>query len=104
MRADPFYTSTKWLHLREKILRRDGYMCQLSKRYGKYQQAEVVHHIFPRDEFPEFQYEPWNLISLTVAMHHTLHDRTNGQLSVEGVKLLRKVARQQGVDVPLRYQ
>lgn len=104
MNCDPFYKTPRWLRLREKVLRRDGYMCQLSKRFGKFQQAEVVHHIFPRDEFPEYQYEPWNLISLTVAMHHKLHDRTNGQLSVEGVKLLRKVARQQDIPVPLRYQ
>jgi 5-methylcytosine-specific restriction enzyme A len=79
-------------------------MCQLSKRFGKYEQAQVVHHIFPRDEFPEYQYEAWNLISITTAMHMTLHDRTNGQLTDEGVKLLRRTARRQGIEVPLRYQ
>lgn len=85
-------------------MRRDGYMCQLSKRYGKYVQAQVVHHIFPRDEFPEYQYEPWNLISLTIEQHQRMHDRTNGLLSKDGIDLLRKTARKNGIDVPLRYQ
>ena len=35
MATNPFYKSTKWKRKREKILRRDGYMCQVSKRYGK---------------------------------------------------------------------
>lgn len=104
MNCDPFYQSPKWIRLREKALRRDGYMCQVSKRYGKWKQAEVVHHIFPRDEFPEYEYELWNLVSLTVAEHHKMHDRKAGTLSAEGVKMLRKVARQQDIPVPLRYQ
>ena len=104
MSGDPFYKSGRWMRLRESVFRRDGYMCQLSKRYGKFVPAEVVHHVFPRDEFPEFQWEPWNLISITHSMHQKLHDRTNGQLSDAGIDLLRKVARQQGIPVPLRYQ
>lgn len=85
-------------------MRRDGYMCQISKRYGRMVQAQVVHHIFPREEFPEYQYEPWNLISVTIEQHHRLHDRTNGLLSAAGVDLLRRTARKNGVEVPLRYR
>ena len=44
---EQFYQSGIWKRKRAMILRRDGYMCQLSKRYGKRVEAEVVHHIFP---------------------------------------------------------
>ena len=40
------YSTHKWKHLAAGILRRDGYRCQVSKRYGKQVPAEVVHHIY----------------------------------------------------------
>ena len=98
-----FYSSRKWLRVRAAVLRRDGYMCQLSKRYGKMLEANTVHHIFPRDEFPEYELQPWNLISLTSEMHNRLHDRVTNQLTEEGIKLLVRTARKNNIDVPLRY-
>lgn len=92
-----FYRTTKWKRLRESILRRDGYMCQLSKRYGKRKQAEVVHHIFPREEYPQYQWESWNLISLTREQHNRLHDRITDELTSEGLALLKKTARARGM-------
>lgn len=86
------------------MLRRDGYMCQLSKRYGKMKEATTVHHIFPRDEFPQYEMEAWNLISLTTEMHNKLHDRTTNQLTAEGIDLLKRTARRYKKDVPLRYR
>lgn len=35
------YDSRKWDHIKSLALRRDGYQCQLSKRYGKVVQALV---------------------------------------------------------------
>ena len=87
------YNSLKWKRLARMVMRRDGYMCQLSKRYGKAVPAEVVHHIFPVDEFPEYAYEPWNLIALSRKMHNTLHDRNTDALTAEGVALMRRVSR-----------
>ena len=78
------YDSVRWKRLARMVMRRDGYMCQLSKRYGKAVPAEVVHHIFPVDEFPEYAYEPWNLIALSRKMHNTLHDRNTDVLTAEG--------------------
>lgn len=54
------------------VMRRDGYMCQLSKRYGRAVPAEVVHHIFPVNEYPEYAYEPWNLIALSRMLHNII--------------------------------
>lgn len=87
------YNSLKWKHTARMVMRRDGYMCQLSKRYGKAVPAEVVHHIFPVDEFPEYAYEPWNLIALSRKMHNTLHDRNTDALTAEGVALMRRTKR-----------
>lgn len=98
------YRNQKWRHLRELILRRDGYKCQLSKRYGKTVQAEVVHHIFPKNEFPEYKWEAWNLISLSAEMHNKLHDRSNDELTEEGVRLLQRTARRAGIAVPEKYK
>ncbi|MFR3430829.1 MAG: hypothetical protein ACLTTH_12420 [Holdemanella porci] len=37
---------------------------QISKRYGRRVEAEVVHHIYPADEYPEYRFCDWNLISI----------------------------------------
>lgn len=99
-----FYKSTKWEKKRNSILRRDGYMCQLSKRYGLMKQAEVVHHIFPRDEFPQYEMDDWNLISLTTEQHHHMHNRDTNELTEAGAELLRRTARRQGIEVPDKYK
>lgn len=96
--------TARWRRLRAAVLRRDGYQCQLSKRYGKHAEAEMVHHIFPRDLFPEYAWEPWNLISLTQEMHNTLHDRATGELTAAGIDLLVRTARRNKIPIPLRYQ
>ena len=87
------YNTTKWKRLAHAIMRRDNYMCQLSKRYGKRVPAEVVHHIYPVDEYPEYAYEPWNLIALSRKMHNTLHDRNTDALTAEGVALMRRTGK-----------
>lgn len=95
--TDSFYRSKRWEEKRRKILRRDGYICQLSKRYGKMVQADTVHHIFPREYYPEYEWEDWNLISLSSAQHNRLHDRKTHELTEEGMKLLEKTAKKQGI-------
>jgi len=103
MTDNSFYKTRKWLHKREVILRRDGYKCQLSKRYGKDVPAKNVHHIFPRDEFPEYTWESWNLISLSVEQHNRMHNRDTNELTEEGIALLKKTARKYNIPIPLRY-
>ena len=102
--ADSFYKSARWQRLRAAVLRRDGYMCQESRRYGKRVEATTVHHVFPREDFPEYQWEQWNLISLAGDVHDQMHDRQSGALTAKGVELLRRVARREGAEVPLRYR
>lgn len=102
--ADPFYKSARWNRLRAAALRRDGYMCQDARRFGRRVEATTVHHIFPRDEFPEYQWEMWNLISLSAQAHDSLHDRATGALTEKGAEWLRRTARRRGIALGGRYE
>lgn len=93
------YKDPRWIRKRNRILRRDKYQCQMSKRYGKLRQAEVVHHIFPVAEYPQYQWEDWNLISVTQDWHNKFHDRNTDKLTGVGLELLRKTARKQGIEI-----
>lgn len=99
-----FYRCALWERKRAKILRRDGYLCQISKRYGKKVPADTVHHIFPRDKFPEYELSDWNLISLSAAKHNELHDRDTRELTAKGADLLRKTCRKLGREIPDEYK
>ena len=101
---DSWYQNPKWRALRAKILRRDCYMDQELRRFGLAREAEVVHHIFPRKEFPEYEYEPWNLISLSKATHKEMHDSENDDLTEKGRDLLRRTCLRMGIKIPEKYQ
>ena len=87
------YTSKRWIKLRERILKRDNYTCQYSKRYGRNIQANTVHHIFPVESYPEYQWCEWNLISLSAEAHNIMHDRDSHELTDVGKSLQRKLIR-----------
>lgn len=90
----------RWTKLREYILRRDRYLDQIALRYGKRIEANTVHHIFPREFYPQYTYEAWNLISVSHKTHNRLHDRDSHKLTKEGFDLLVRVARQQKIELP----
>lgn len=79
-----FYKSSKWKRKRERILRRDGYKCQEAKRYGKYKEATIVHHIYPLEDYPELACMDWNLISLSSEYHNKMHDRDSKEITEAG--------------------
>lgn len=83
--TDPFYLTQKWKRKRKKILRRDEYLCQESERYGRTESAEMVHHIFTKEEYPELAFEDWNLISLSNRSHNSMHKRESHELTREGL-------------------
>lgn len=103
MQSDPFYDSPKWVRLRKKILMRDNYQDQESKRYGKIKPADIVHHIFPKNEYPQYAYEPWNLISVSRVTHNTFHDRESDELTDKGIELLRRTCRKRNIPIPPKY-
>ena len=95
--ADDFYKSARWQRLRAAALRRDNYQCQLEARRGRLVEAEVVHHIFPREQFPEYQWELWNLISITAENHRQLHEKYGNKLTPVGERLRAEVAAREGI-------
>ena len=77
-------SNSRWQHLRQLALRRDGRRCREAARYGKIQAADVVHHIWPAEDYPEYAYCLWNLLSLSAGAHDSMHDRKTGKLTAKG--------------------
>ena len=73
MQHNTWYDSARWHKLRQKILRRDKYMCVECKRFGRIKEASEVHHIKHLEDFPELAYDENNLVSLCRACHRKAH-------------------------------
>ena len=78
------YKTRKWQRLRGRTLRRDEYICRECKRYGRTAQATTVHHIYPVEQYPEWKWATWNILSLCDACHNKMHNRETGELSELG--------------------
>ena len=78
------YKSKRWKHLRYSILRRDKFRCRESARYGITEEATTVHHIWPAEDYPEYAWCAWNLLSLSGKQHDAMHDRLTHNLSPLG--------------------
>ena len=66
----------------------DGYKDVIAARYGRTQEATTVHHIYPAEEYPEYAWCDWNLISESMATHNQLENRTSGVLTMLGRELM----------------
>ena len=78
--------NNRWQAVRMLALRRDKFRCRDSARYGKVVEATVVHHIWPADDYPEYAYCLWNLISLSQASHEAMHDKRTRKLTAAGLR------------------
>lgn len=104
MNIDHELTLKKWARLRGAILARDNYLDQVMRRYGKNVGADTVHHIFPREYFPEYTFAEWNLISVSRATHNALHDRETHKLTAKGWDLLKRTARKNNIELDERIR
>ena len=95
--TDPFYLSQRWKRLRRAVLARDKYTDQLELRAGRYVPADTVHHILPREAYPQYQWCSWNLISISRGTHIALHNPVTGELTKAGEQLMRETADHNGV-------
>ena len=80
-----FLSTQRWKKKRAAILRRDKYLCQECRRYGRKRNghpvpAEVVHHIQHYDEHPELALDDGNLISLCEGCHNKKHPERGGKM------------------------
>lgn len=73
------YKTKRWKLKQKQILKRDGYLCQECKRYGKRVEARAVHHIKTVEEYPELAFTSGNLISLCTSCHNKKHPEKGGQ-------------------------
>lgn len=90
------YYGSKWKAKRKKILRLDGYKCQIARMYGKEEEAVVVHHIYPADTYPEYAWCDWNLIGVSLGGHNKLENRNTGELTELGKQIMKRT--KPGVD------
>ena len=98
VQSDEFIWSEQWRRKAHSILRRDGYIDQyILKTTGRMIEANLVHHILPRDEFPQYAMEDWNLISLNKRTHSRIIHTIKGKLTNEGRKLMMETAFKQGI-------
>ena len=93
--VEKFYKSKAWLTKRSKILRRDEYLCQECKRYGKSVSATTVHHIIPLIWCLIFNkalaLASNNLVSLCGKCHDRMHDRLTDKLTDIGLSWVRRM-------------
>ena len=75
----------RWRVLRERALNRDHHRCQEARRYGRDIPADTVHHIWPAEDYPEYAYCLWNLVSLSQGNHDRMHDRITRALTPLGI-------------------
>ena len=73
------YKDKRWKKKREIILRRDNYLCQECKKYGKRVEATTVHHIIHAEDDPLLAWENDNLQSVCAKCHNKLHPEKGGR-------------------------
>ncbi|MFZ5645804.1 MAG: HNH endonuclease [Bacillota bacterium] len=91
----PFYKTKKWKAKRQKILKRDEYLCRECRRYGKSTEATTVHHVIPLAWCLLFKVAlalaSINLISLCEKCHNKMHDRDSNRLTTLGLEWVKRL-------------
>lgn len=82
------YYHGKWKKKQKHILRLDKYKDRVAAMYGRTEEATTVHHIYPAEEYPEYAWCDWNLISVSQGSHNKLENRKTGELTVLGRQLM----------------
>lgn len=93
-----WYATKRWKEKRKHILLRDKWTDQVALRDGMKIEANTVHHILPREEYPQYAWEDWNLISVSQETHKKrLHEKYTGKLTKTGKALMYETAARQGI-------
>lgn len=96
-----WYSSKRWKEKRKHILFRDKWKDQVALRDGVTIEATVVHHILPREEYPQYAWCDWNLISVSQETHKKrLHEKYTGKLTKLGKALMYETAAKN--NIPLK--
>lgn len=92
-----FYHSQAWQAVREQVLARDGYQCQVCKRAGRLTPATTVHHIKSVRQAPALKLDPANLETICKACHNAEHTEKAQALKAKQSKI--KASKRRGVKV-----
>ena len=96
-----FYDSKRWKAKRHHILLRDKWIDQVALKDGVKIEANIVHHILPREEYPQYELCDWNLISVSQETHKKrLHEKYTGKLTKLGKALMYQTAAEN--NIPLK--
>lgn len=69
-----FYSTKKWIEIRNKVRQRDRKLCLFCLDESKIEVANVVHHIVPMKENESLAYDMNNLICLCNKHHNLVHE------------------------------
>ncbi len=86
------YKNSKWMQLRERVMRRDKYMCRNCRRFGRMREATVIHHVYPCEFYPEYAHDINNLIALCGKCHNAMHDRDTHKLTRLGNEWVERIS------------
>ena len=78
MPGEAHYQTAKHKEWRAKVLRKDKYLCQECRRYGRNTPATHAHHVRSREEHPELAYVVSNGQALCTACHNKVEPRSGG--------------------------
>lgn len=85
------HNTKRWKRKSLQIRRVDKYMDMVALRFwNKRIEGTMVHHIYPVDEYPEYAFCDWNLITVSAETHNKLENRTTGELTALGMELQRR--------------
>lgn len=85
------HNTRRWKRKSLQIRRVDKYMDMVALRFwNKRIEGTMVHHIYPADEYPEYAFCDWNLITVSRRTHEMLEDRRSGTLTALGMELQRR--------------
>ena len=84
------HNTKRWKRKSLAIRRKDKYMDMVALRFfNQRREGTMVHHIYPVDEYPEYAFCDWNLITVSADTHNKLENRTTGELTALGQMLQR---------------
>ena len=96
--SDQFIWSEKWREKSQKVLRRDNYLDQyVLQKENRAIPADMVHHILPRESFPQYAMEDWNLIAVSRSTHNKILHTIKGKLTRAGKALMYETAWRNGI-------
>ena len=77
-RRAEFYGTLAWRRLRQAVLERDHYWCQVCKRRW----ANTVHHLIPVEERPDLKLEMDNCQAICPICHNQQHPEKGGSEAI----------------------